>query len=414
MTSSKRSDRHCAVLLTALLLQACGGGGAGTADTPTTAATTAVVTAPVNGANRLTVSQSLFRETALSASGRLSCATCHTDETAHSTASLISFPTGGPNMDQQVPRASPSILYLQANRAFNINDNGNPSGGFNWDGRFNSRAQQATGPLLAANEMANVDVAAVARKVRGLPYFNDFVSAFGISAQAGDQLVFDTLLQALENYQQQDPDYLLFNSKYDRFLDGTTTLTAQETRGLNIFNDPNKGNCDSCHTSRIGQARERPLFTNFRYAALGLPRNSAITANADSNFFDMGLCGPTRTDLTARTDLCGHFKIPTLRNIAITAPYFHNSSIATLTNAVEFYATRDTNPSRWYPIVLGVVEKFNDLPVQFRNNVRRTRPFGQNAGDPPALTAQDVADLVAFLQTLSDDRNAAPGAATVP
>jgi cytochrome c peroxidase len=112
--------------------------------------------------------------------------------------------------------------------------------------------------------------------------------------------------------------------------------------------------------------------------------------------------------LTARTDLCGQFKIPTLRNIAITAPYFHNSAIDTLTNAVRFYATRDSNPALWYPTVNGVVVKFNDLPTNLRANVPVNRaPFNSN------LSAQEIDDIVAFLLTLTDDRTAPANLPTI-
>ena len=381
-------------------LTACGGGATAITQTP----------APPTP---LSVAQALFAEKALSASGQLACASCHTDDNAHADATGTTLPIGGVNMDQQGFRSSPSLMYLASNSAFRLDANGLPFGGFTWDGRANSRAEQAAGPLLDSTEMANADVAAVARRVRGLSYFNDFVSQFNVTAAATDQQIFEKLQTALQTYQELDTDYLLFNSKFDKVADGTATFTAAEQRGLAIFNSPTQGNCASCHTSRNGPNGERPVFTNFSYAALGLPRNMQIQKNADATFFDMGLCGPKRTDLSARTELCGQFKVPTLRNIELTAPYFHNASVSTLNDAVGFYATRDTQPERWYPTESGVVQKFNDLPVAYRGNVLRTAPFGQQAGDRPVLSAQDVADLVSFLQTLTDDRTAAPGSPTV-
>ena len=379
-------------------LTACGGGGA-TANTQTPAPPTP-----------LSVAQALFAEKALSASGQLACASCHTDDNAHADATGTTLPIGGVNMDQQGFRSSPSLLYLASNSAFRFDANGLPFGGFTWDGRANSRAEQAAGPLLDSTEMANADVAAVARKVRGLSYFNDFVSQFNVPTAATDAQIFEKLQTALQTYQELDPDYLLFNSKFDKVADGTATFTAAEQRGLAIFNSPTQGNCASCHTSTKGPNNERPVFTNFSYAALGLPRNMQIQKNADATFFDMGLCGPKRTDLSARTELCGQFKVPTLRNIELTAPYFHNASISNLTQAVSFYATRDIDPGRWYP---SVNDKFNDLPLAYRGNVIRTAPFGQQPGDRPVLSAQDVNDLVSFLKTLTDDRTAAPGSPTV-
>ncbi len=379
-------------------LTACGGGGGATSNTQTPAPPTP-----------LSVASALFAEKALSASGQLACASCHTDDNAHADATDTTLPIGGVNMDKQGFRSSPSLLYLASNTAFRF-VNELPFGGFTWDGRANSRAEQAAGPLLDSSEMANADVADVARKVRGLSYFNDFVSQFNVPAAATDQQIFEKLQTALQSYQELDTDYLLFNSKFDKVADGTATFTAAEQRGLAIFNNPNQGNCASCHTSRNGPNGERPVFTNFSYAALGLPRNMQIKENAVVTFFDKGLCGPKRTDLSARTELCGQFKVPTLRNIELTSPYFHNASISNLTQAVSFYATRDTNPERWYP---SVNDKFNDLPLGERGNVIRTAPFGQQPGDRPVLSAQDVDDLVSFLKTLTDDRTAPPGSPTV-
>ena len=144
------------------------------------------------------------------------------------------------------------------------------------------------------------------------------------------------------------------------------------------------------------------MFTNFGYFALGVPRNRSAATN-DPTFFDLGLCGPVRTDLTHRTYLCGTFKVPTLRNVALTAPYFHNGAVATLDDAVSFYATRDTDPARWYPVTHGVVSKFNDLPAAYHGNVNQQPPFGPQPGQPPRLSAQDVRDLTAFLHTRVGD-----------
>lgn len=381
------------------MLSACGGQDS------------AAVTTPLEP-TPLSVSQALFTEKALSANGQMACASCHSDERAHADATGTNLPLGGVSMTAQGFRSSPTLLYLEANRPFRW-EGGQAFGGFTWDGRASSRAEQAAGPLLDPKEMANASAAAVASKVRQLPYFKDFVSVFGLPATPSDDQIYEQLKEALQTYQKLDPDYLLFNSKFDRYLDGKETLTVAELRGLNLFNDTNKGNCASCHTSQSGPLGERPLFTNFSYAALGLPRNAQIQANLDPNFFDMGLCGPKRTDLSDRTDLCGHFKVPTLRNIELTGPFFHNASVTTLEQAVSFYATRDIRPELWYPTVNGQVQKFNDLPAAMHANVSTARPFGQRPGDAPILSAQDVADLVSFLRTLTDDRTAPTGSALV-
>lgn len=407
MTSNAFAKILAAASLAALLT-GCGGSSTASSETPSE-----ILSEASSAPTPLSVSQALFAEKALSASGKMACASCHTDDNAHADATDTLLPLGGVNLDQQGFRSSPSLMYLTSNTSFRFDAKGLPFGGFTWDGRANNRAEHAAGPLLNSTEMGNANVAAVAKKVKGLSYFNDFVSQFNVPTLATDQIIFEKLQTALQTYQELDTDYVLFNSKFDKVADGTATFTAAEQRGLAIFNNPNQGNCASCHTSINGPNRERPLFTNFSYAAMGLPRNPLIQKNADPTFFDMGLCGPKRTDLSARTDLCGQFKVPTLRNIAVTAPYFHNASVSTLSDAVGFYATRDTDPGRWYPTVNGVVQKFNDLPVAYRGNAISSVPFGQQAGAAPLPSAQNVADLVSFLQTLTDDRSAAPGSPTV-
>jgi cytochrome c peroxidase len=389
----------------ALGLSACGG-GSGTA---TVAVAVAPPEAALSTATRLSVGDLMFNDTSLSVSGQQACASCHAKPTGHADPAGTVLPLGGPTMDVQGFRSSPSLRYLLANTPFRFAPDGKAFGGFTWDGRAESLQAQAAGPLLAANEMANPAIADVAAKVRRASYYADFARLYNLTATATDQEVFDATTLALATYQIEDPDYLLFNSKFDQVLDGKATLTEQEARGLQIFNDPAQGNCASCHVSRVEADGSRPLFTDFSYAALGVPRNPAIQANADPAFFDMGLCGPKRTDLANRLDLCGQFKVPTLRNIALTAPYFHNASVATLEEAVSFYATRDINPARWYPVVNGQPDLFNDLPLALRSQVIQTRPFGLAPGAQPRLSAQDVSDLTAFLQTLSDDI-AAPAA----
>ena len=287
-------------------------------------------------ADRVAVGEKLFNEVKLSAGGRQACASCHVKDRGHADAEGVFLPLGGAKLDQQGLRSSPTLHDMNSKTAFSLDAQGKAEGGFTWDGRADSRVLQAQAPLLAANEMAQPDNAAVVRAVRALSYFNELQFAYSLAAGASDP-----------------------------------------------------------------QVQPAALFTNFGYFALGLPRNASL-ATADPAFFDMGLCGPLRTDLAHRTELCGQFKVPTLRNVALTAPYFHNAAVATLEEAVSFYATRDIDPARWYPSVDGVVQRFNDLPPAYRGNVTQQAPFGLPPGAAPRLSAQDVADIAAFLRTLSD------------
>lgn len=239
------------------------------------------------------------------------------------------------------------------------------------------------------------------RAVRALPYFSELAFAYALPAAASDAQVLVATQQALEAYQSGDVDYQPYTSKFDAVQRNQASFTVQKQRGLALFNDPQRGNCASCHSSTPPPGETLPVFTNFRYFALGVPRNTS-SATADPAFFDMGLCGPVRTALAHRTELCGMFKVPTLRNVALTAPYFHNGVLASLEEVVSFYATRDSDAARWYPTVDGVVQRFNDLPPAYCGNVTQQAPFGPAPRNGARLTAQDVQDITSFLRTLSD------------
>lgn len=133
---------------------------------------------------------------------------------------------------------------------------------------------------------------------------------------------FQSALAALQAYQTEDPEFNPFTSKYDYFLKGHANLSEQELRRLVLFFAEHKGNCAACHPARRNDDGSAPLFTDFTYDNLGVPRNNAIPATADSAYFDLGLCGPDRTDLSKRTDLCGAFKAPDVAQRSRYRPVF--------------------------------------------------------------------------------------------
>jgi cytochrome c peroxidase len=243
-------------------------------------------------------------------------------------------------------------------------------------------------------------------KLSRASYVDEFRALFGQEILTTPDLAFDRMRYALQQYEREDTqEFAPFTSKYDAFLAGRTQLSAQELRGLALFNDPTRGNCAGCHPSARGPKGEPPMFTDFTYDNFGVPRNADIPANADPTYFDLGLCGPFRTDLAANhPELCGAFKVPTLRNIALTAPYFHNGRFASLRDALEFYVQRDTSPEKFYPLdASGRPLKFNDLPDEFKNNVNTTEvPYDRGPGDVPALDSADIDDVIAFLNALTD------------
>jgi cytochrome c peroxidase len=251
--------------------------------------------------------------------------------------------------------------------------------------------------------MANESAADVAAKVRKAAYAHDIKKIFGDGVFDSPDKMFAAIVEALEAYEQTPADFYPYSSKYDAFLAGRVKLSGQEAHGLALFNDEAKGNCASCHRSEPDNDGTPPQFTDFGMIAIGVPRNNAIPANADPHYFDLGLCGPLRIDFRGRSEYCGLFRTPSLRNVALRKTFFHNGLAHSLKEAVAFYVERDTNPGKWYPRNAGgSVRKFDDLPPMYRGNINMDPPFGQRPGDPPRLAATEIADIVAFLQTLTD------------
>jgi cytochrome c peroxidase len=348
--------------------------------------------------------EKIFNDASLSASGKQSCASCHDPNNAHGPVNDLSVQLGGANGDVPGFRASPSLRYMQPAPAFHFEADGTPVGGFDRDGRAQTLQDQAERPFLAPHEMANATKADVIASLKKASYADQFRSVFGAAVFDNVDQAFSRMVFALQQFEKEDPRFQPFDSKYDQFLAGKVMLGDAELRGLALFNNPAKGNCLACHPSARGADGSAPLFTDFSYDNLGVPRNTRIPATADPAYFDLGLCGPDRTDLAARQDLCGAFKVPTLRNVATRKAFFHNGAFTSLTDVVRFYVRRDTNPEQWYPVGPdGVVQKFNDLPPELRKNVNTSEgPYNRQPGMAPALDEAEIADLVQFLGTLTD------------
>ncbi len=413
------------------------------------------------------VGQKLFFDTNLSASRQMSCATCHdpNNHYAQSVGNTRPVQLGGPNLTTAGFRAVPTLTYKDLTPAYSDNATNpdgvsinSPGGGFTWDGRANSLAEQVTIPLLSSFEMANASAAAVVAVVNASNYAGLFQQAYGASIFNDPAAAFTDIGLALQQYQLEDSSFHPYTSKYDyTFLvelsnGKPVSLTAAEMRGYNVYLAPNRGNCFACHYNGPMVGGGGALFTDFTFQALGAPRNATIPAAATKRglpptYYDLGLCtaqNPTSPHtLPAAAQYCGMFKVPTLRNTVTRQVFFHNGVFKTLTDVINFYNTRDTNPSTWYPTLNGVVQKFNDLPSAYKANVTGNvtpsqalqqalaadqlalqqgrghpcpdspalldalvclsdTPFGLPVGATPLMSAQDVADLQCFLQTLTD------------
>ena len=353
-----------------------------------------------------TLGREIFLDPRLSASGQMACASCHDPAHAHAQGNGLAVQSGGANLDVPGFRSVPSLRYLNR-EAFFLDKDGTPTAGFNRDGSAASLLDQAVRPFLAAHEMANLDAAGVAAKLRAASYADQFRELFGADALDDDDGAFLRARFAIAAFERDAPELHPFDSRYDRFLAGKLDLKAEELRGLALFNRPDKGNCAACHTSARGADGTPPLFTDYSYDNLGVPRNAEIPANADPDYFDLGLCEAELAallNLPWRYELCGAFKVPTLRNIATRQVFFHNGVFRTLRDAIRFYVRRDTNPDEFYPPGAdGVAHRFDDLPPEFVRNVNVAEvPYDRRPGQAPRLDDAEIDDLIAFLQTLTD------------
>ena len=391
----------------------------------------------------------MFFDPSLSGSGQLSCSSCHSPAHAYGPPNDLVVQLGGPDLKRPGVRAVPSLRYLEHAPNFSIGpsketaDNDPPPpdaapvaavlagatkvasvakadankaalaaaeanvprGGLDWDGRANTLQLQALGPLLDPNEMDNHSTADVLEKLEHAAYADDLKKLFGANIFNQRELALYEALFALARFQTEDPSFHPYDSKYDAVLAGKAVLSDAEARGLKLFDDPAKGNCASCHIDRATlDGVFRPVFTDFQFEALGAPRNRDIPANGDPRHYDLGLCGPQRTDYATSTAYCGLFKTPTLRNTATRKVFFHNGAFHSLEQVMHFYVERETEPAKWYPQRAdGTLDRYNDLPAEVRGNVDVVdAPFDGKPGDPPALNDAEIADIIAFLNTLTD------------
>jgi cytochrome c peroxidase len=329
--------------------------------------------------------EQIFNDTNLSNPPGQACATCHSPSRAFTDARLEAPTSQGAIAGRFGSRNAPSAAYLSFCPPLHFSDADQTfEGGLFLDGRVDSLEEQMQKPLLNPIEMNNADAAAVMAKIRLAAYAPDFVAIFGQQALDDAKLGFDAIAQAVAAF-ERTPAFQPFSSKYDRYLVHQANFTKQELRGLKLYEDPNKGNCAACHPSTPGVADSHALFTDFSYDNLGIPKNAespfyALTSDLNpdgANYLDHGLAATL-----ADPSQDGRFRVPTLRNIAVTAPYGHNGYFKDLRSIVQFYNTRDTDPIWPAPEIPGTVN---------RDELGHL-----------GLTDDEVDAIVAFLQTLTD------------
>lgn len=285
----------------------------------------------------------LFYEKRLSRNNEMSCATCHQQQDMFSDVRQFSLGVNG------LPGKRQAMAII--NLAWHDDK------GIFWDGRSATLRDQALRPIQDSTEMDETLDNVVAKLNADQQYRNQFIRAFG-----DDAITPERISLAIEQFEFT----LISNqSKYDHFLRGEAQLTPAEERGRVLFFsefDPisgtKGGECFHCHSGFN--------FTNLAYLNNGL--------DSEARFSDLG-----RFVVTGNPGERARFKVPTLRNIAGTAPYMHDGRFATLDEVIEHYNT-------------GVIDSYN-LDESMTHNLL---PGGLQ------LSEQDKADLKAFLETLTD------------
>ena len=333
----------------------------------------------------------VFSDPSLSRPAGQACADCHAPGAAFRDPESDHSTSMGAVAGRFGERNAPTAMYARFAPPLHRDAAGDWVGGLFWDGRASSLEAQAGMPLLQPLEMNNPDRASVVEAIRQSSYAPLFREVFGPAALDDVDAAFGHVTEVLAAY-ERTAALAPFSSRYDRYLAGQATLTAPEQRGLAIFEDPARGNCASCHPSRPGPDGSPPLFTSFGYANLGIPRykNSkffvqpaAFNPDGDRHI-DHGLMATVGDPAQD-----GKFRVPTLRNVARTAPYGHNGYFQNLQFMVDFLATRDVGSAdpdvgAWPP---------PEVPATV------DRVHVGHLG----LTPRDIDDLVAFLGTLTDE-----------
>ncbi|WKJ92123.1 cytochrome c peroxidase [Methylomonas montana] len=339
--------------------------------------------------------EKLFFDPDLSKPSGQSCSTCHSPAAGFADPNKALPVSRGVLKDRLGSRNAMTTAYTAYTPPLHFDPTVRPAfpqggyvGGLFWDGRSQTGTleEQAKQPFLNPLEMHNQDKSDVVRSVRRSSYAHLFRKVFGPQSLNDVDTAFQHIAEALAAYERSD-DMNRFSAKYDYFLAGLATLTPAEERGRLLF--MGKARCSNCHTPK-GGPDGRPLFTSFGFQNLGVPKNPENPyydlppeLNPDgADFVDVGL-GAVVNDPLQR----GKFKIPTLRNVEVTAPYMHNGVFKTLHEVVMFDNTRDV--ASWPPA---------EVPETVHRNAQLLPGTLGRLG----LSAQEVDDIVTFLTTLTD------------
>ena len=342
--------------------------------------------------------RSLFFDTNLSMNRTMACATCHdpafafTDPRETEAGRAVSLGDDGASLGD---RNTPTSMYARFSPAFHKNADGFYVGGQFLDGREPDLKGQAGGPPLNPIEMGMPDEASVVERIKENPvYVASFEKIYGAETLDDAAAAYDAMAESIAAF--EETAFLSpFDSKYDRFLRGEVKLSKQEELGRVLFFSQQFTNCNKCHQLQTSQVSQAETFSNYRFHNIGIPTNTAARAvnGKEADFVDRGLLDNPGVDDPVEG---GKYKVPTLRNVAVTGPYMHNGVFKDLRTTVVFY------------------NKYNTKKAAGQINPETGKPWNPPEVDAnlsleelehgPALDDKRIDAIVAFLKTLTDRR----------
>ena len=291
-------------------------------------------------AQTVALGRKLYYDKSLSVDDSIACASCHDPEAGFADPNQFSEGVGGELGGRQAPPVM-NAAYFTAQF---------------WDGRAASLEEQAGGPVENPIEMAFTHEGVIERLSEDPVYTELFKEAWGEGP-----IAFEMVAKSIASFERT---VLVGNSPFDRYMfgDDKEAMSEDAIRGLDVFTDPEKGNCEVCH--EINEEEGYALFTDNKFHNLG------VGAELDGSMADIGRFEVSQVE----TDK-GAFKTPHLRNIADSAPYMHDGHLKTLKEVVDFY------------VGAGNSNDFRDEEIHELDH----------------LSAQERADLIAFMEALSGE-----------
>jgi len=336
----------------------------------------------------------LYFDKNLSKNRTQSCATCHNpdagfvDDRNNGVGAQVSLGDDGKSLGD---RTAPTAAYAMYSPKFHYDAKKKKYiGGQFWDGREATLAGQAGGPPTNPIEMGMADKKAVVdRLLENAYYVETFKKVYGADIFESNDNAYAAMADSIEKFEQTS-EFAPFDSKYDRFLKGEYDLTPLEDLGRSLFFSQANNSCATCHVFK-GEDKQGETFTNYEFHNIGVPVNTELRAKNGVTAIDKGLLNnPAVTDEKEM----GKYKVPTLRNVAVTAPYMHNGVFKELKTVVEFY------------------DKYNHK-MRRANNPETGKPWAQpEVKDTISLEElkakkqndRKVEALVAFMKILTDKR----------